>query len=108
RRSDTRGGRDRPAWQRGLAEKRHSQPFTSINDIARLETRPYREGVPATTTFDILRRSAALCATSPPLTFLESGDPNGPFRTARYEELLVRTTQAANLFRRLGVESGDA
>jgi fatty-acyl-CoA synthase len=84
------------------------KPFASISDIARLEARPYREVVPVETTFDILRRSADLHADRPALTFLETGEPGGPSRTIRYGELLARVTQAASLFRRLGVGPDDA
>jgi fatty-acyl-CoA synthase len=83
-------------------------PFASIDDIVRLEARPYRELVPVETTFDVFRRSAALYPERPALTFLETGDPGGPARTVGYAELLARITQAANLFRRLGVGSEDA
>jgi len=83
-------------------------PFTSLQDIARLESQPYRDVVPVATTFDILMRSAKLHADRPALTFLETGDPDGPSRTVRYGELLARVTQAANLFRRLGVGPDDA
>jgi len=84
------------------------KPFTSIHDIARLEARPYHEVVPVGTTFDILRRAADLYAERPAITFLETGEPGGPSRTVRYDELLARTTQAANLFRKLGVGPDDA
>jgi len=84
------------------------KPFTSIHDIAQVEARPYHEVVPVGTTFDILRRSAGLYAERPALTFLETGVPAGPSRTVRYDELLARTTQAANLFRKLGVGPNDA
>jgi len=42
------------------------------------------------------------------MTFLETGELGGPSRTVRYDELLARTTQAANLFRKLGVGPNDA
>lgn len=58
------------------------QPFTSLDDIVRLERRPYREVVPVGTTFDILRRSARLYAERPALTFLETGERGGSARTS--------------------------
>ena len=82
--------------------------FSSLDDIVRLEQRPYHEVVPVGTTFDILRRSARLHAARPAFTFLETGEPGGPAHTVRYDELLARVTQAANLFRRLGVGPDDA
>jgi fatty-acyl-CoA synthase len=84
------------------------KPFASIHDIAQLEARPYREVVPVETTFDILRRSGERYADRPALTFLETGEPDGPSRTIGYGELLARVAQAANLFRRLGVGPDDA
>ena len=83
------------------------RPFSCIDDIVDLEQRPYREVVPVGTTFDILRRSAALYPTRPALTFLEAGEPGAPTHSVRYDELLARVCQAANLFRRLGVEADD-
>ena len=82
--------------------------FSSLDDIVRLEQRPYHEVVPVGTTFDIIRRSASLYPSRPAFSFLETGEPGGPAQTVHYDELLARVCQAANLFRRLGVGPDDA
>ncbi len=82
-------------------------PYSSIEDILKAEALPYREAVPVETTLDIFRRSASLFPERPALTFLESGEVDGPARTLSYSQLLSGIAKAANLFRRLGVGPED-
>lgn len=82
--------------------------FATLQDVVRLESHPYRDVVPVRTTFDIFHRAAERYRNRRAITFLEGGALDARARTVTYAELLARITQAANLFRRLGVGPSDS
>ncbi|MFN0163782.1 MAG: AMP-binding protein [Burkholderiales bacterium] len=85
-----------------------ASPIRSLADIVALESRPYDEVVPVSSTFMILERSAALFGGRIALTFLASGQPGAARRDVTYAELLAQVCRAANLFRAMGVGADDA
>ena len=78
----------------------------TISDIVELERAPLAErGLPPST-FAMLRASAERFGDKIALSHLTQGLPDEPTRDMTYRELFRRVTQAANLFRALGVEPG--
>jgi fatty-acyl-CoA synthase len=78
------------------------------SDIERFEARRYEDAVPVSGPLAIIERAARLWPERVALTYLAAGDLASPASEISYRELLARTLQAANLFRRLGVGEGDA
>lgn len=83
-------------------------PVATAADIRRLEAQPYEMAVPVTNMYDLFRRSADLWGDRTAITWLHTGDPDGPQTDYTYAELLRRITQAANMYRDLGVGEEDA
>jgi fatty-acyl-CoA synthase len=84
-----------------------TQCVQSLADIQRMEqeTQCLPKGV--TCTYDLLARGARLACDKPALSFfLRTSDHTRPVRWT-HRQLVHKVTQAANLFRRLGVQRGD-
>jgi len=80
----------------------------TLADIAALERTPLDErGLPRST-FAMLRASAERFGDKIAFRHLTQGLPEEPTRDQTYRELFRRVTQAANLFRALGVEPGTS
>jgi len=73
-----------------------AMPITSLAAVLDIERVPLSERKIPATTYEMLKTGAALGSGSPALSFWT------------HRQLFMRITQAANLFRRLGVERGDA
>ncbi|MEQ8346205.1 MAG: AMP-binding protein [Sneathiellaceae bacterium] len=82
--------------------------IASLADIAALEALPFETVYPPGSVHDLLRRSAAAFGDRIALTYLPSGDPAEAPQQTGYAELLGLVTQAANLFRGLGVGRDSA
>jgi fatty-acyl-CoA synthase len=82
---------------------RHATSVKTITDIEALEREPYDDLVPARNLYDLLEATALLHPDRPALTVMKTGDPNEPAVRFSHRELLGRVSQAANLFRSLGV-----
>jgi fatty-acyl-CoA synthase len=81
-------------------------PVRTVSDIEALERTPLAErGLPPST-FAMLRASAERFGDKIALRHLAQGLPEEPTRDISYRELFRSVTQAANLFRALGVTPG--
>jgi fatty-acyl-CoA synthase len=80
----------------------------SINDIAAIEREGLDAFLAARTPFDTIRRSAERWPEQVALRYIRKVGDGSQDEVITYSELLRRIVQAANLFRRLGVEAGDA
>lgn len=78
-----------------------------IEDIEAIERRPYDELVGARNLYDLFLATAARCGEAPALTVLPSPDATDGDVTLTHRELLAAVTQAANLFRALGLAPGE-
>jgi fatty-acyl-CoA synthase len=83
-------------------------PLRTLEDVEALERMPLDKRIFSWNLNDWLVRGCALNPDKIAIRYIADGDPESPPVTLRYRELQARTTQAANLFHSLGVESGDA
>ena len=83
-------------------------PIRTIADIVALEREPYDEVVPSRNLYQVFEATALLHPDRPALTVMKTGDIDEAAAQLSHRELLGRLSQAANLFRSLGVtaESG--
>jgi fatty-acyl-CoA synthase len=79
------------------------KPVKTIADIVALERSPYDEVIPSRNLYQVFEATALLHADRPALTVMKTGDPEETAAHLSHGELLARITQAANLFRSLGV-----
>ncbi|HEY0275304.1 MAG TPA: acyl-CoA synthetase [Paenirhodobacter sp.] len=85
-----------------------SRTFASIADRDRIEAEmPWAARDRATTLYDFLSRARAAHGARPALSFQLFSHPRAPAETLTWDGLHARVTQAANLFRDLGVGPGD-
>ena len=81
--------------------------FSSIEDRARVESEPYAaRDVPATI-YQAVTRTQERFGSRPAVSFQLLSDPHSRSCTLTWTELHERVTEAANLFRDLGVGPGD-
>ncbi|MBF9043692.1 acyl-CoA synthetase [Rhodobacterales bacterium HKCCE4037] len=82
--------------------------FATLNDITTIEQEmPWPESQPATTLYELLTKTKDAHGKLNAVTFqLQSGEKD-PAETLTWNELHGRVTQAANLFRSLGVGPND-
>jgi fatty-acyl-CoA synthase len=87
---------------------RFTTPIRTIADIVALEREPYDEVVPSRNLYQVFEATALLHPDRPALTVMKTGDVDEAAAQLSHRELLGRLSQAANLFRSLGVtaESG--
>ena len=71
------------------------------------EATPYAERIAAPSTYEALRRGAAINPAAPAIHFLPNADPDEAPLTISHGQLIDRVTQAANLFTALGVGTKD-
>ncbi len=81
--------------------------FTTAADIRAFEQIPYADRIAAHSTFEALRRGAAVNPDALALQFLPNADPADMALAISYRELVARVAQAANMFHALGVGPGD-
>jgi fatty-acyl-CoA synthase len=81
--------------------------FTTAADIRAFEQIPYADRIAAQSTFEALRRGAAVNPDAPAIQFLPNADPADTALVISYRELVARVAQAANMFHALGVGPGD-
>ena len=80
----------------------------TYDDVLAIERTPLAERNIPSTTYAMLRAGAAIAPDAPALTFFAQASRFTEATVWSHRELVHRTTQAGNLFRRLGVERGDA
>jgi hypothetical protein len=81
--------------------------FTTTADIRAFEQIPYADRIAAHSTFEALRRGAAVNPYAPAIQFLPNADPADTALVISYRELVARVAQAANMFYTLGVGPCD-
>jgi fatty-acyl-CoA synthase len=79
----------------------------SLAQIRQIEQTPLDQAIPWQSTYALIAASATAHGEQPALTFLHSGQPDGPSTTWTYRELLQKIHQTANALRQLGVQSND-
>jgi fatty-acyl-CoA synthase len=82
---------------------RYATLVKTIADIEALERKPYDELVPAHNLYQLFEAAALLHPERPALTVMKTGDLEEPALCLTHRELLGAISQAANLFRSLGV-----
>src|SRR5271157_4194559 len=80
----------------------------TYDDVLAIERVPLAERNIPPTPYEMLRAGAAIAPDAPALTFFAEASRFKEATVWSHRELFRRITQAANLFRRLGVERGDA
>ena len=82
--------------------------FASSEDRNAIEKEmPWGERDVATTLFAQITKTATSFPNRPAVSFQLLSDPTDTAETLNWSELLTKTTQAANLFRKLGVGEND-
>lgn len=79
----------------------------TLRDVEALESVPFAERCPVSSTYEVLRQSANRFPDRPALIFLRQGLADEDAHVVRYADLYARVTQAANTFSRLGIGAGD-
>ena len=82
--------------------------FANLADIKAIEAEmPWAARGAARSMYEFLGRTAAAHGARPAVSFQLTSDPGAPSETITWAGLQGRVTQAANLFRSLGVGPGD-
>lgn len=79
----------------------------TIEDVEAIESRPYDDLVTARNIYDLFRATAQHAGDVMALTVLGSEDPDDVTVALTHREMLFKVTQAANMFHRLGLASGN-
>jgi fatty-acyl-CoA synthase len=82
-------------------------PLRTLRDIEELERVPLEERIFSWDLNDWIARGCALDPDKVAIRYIADGDPDSAAVCIRYGELQSRATQAANLFRSLGVSPAD-
>ena len=82
-------------------------PVRGVADIRRLEAQPLAQALPARSTYELIRNSAAVFGDKTALTFLRDADPATPPIRWSYASLLARMHQVANALHALGLGPRD-
>ena len=83
-------------------------PVASYDDVLAIERIPLADRNIPPTAYEMLRAAAAIAPDAPALTFFAQASRFERATVWSHREHFRRITQAGNLFRRLGVERGDA
>lgn len=92
-----------------MSEMKTTRPVAevrTIEDIVAIESRPYDDLVTARSLYDLFLATAQHVGDSMAMTVLRSPDPSDVGVAFTHRELLGEITQAANMFRALGLASG--
>jgi len=82
--------------------------FATVEDVKKLEAEfPWPASQPATTLYELLTKTRDAYPTSNAITFQLFSGPTDPAETLDWDALHGRVTQAANLFRSLGISETD-
>jgi acyl-CoA synthetase (AMP-forming)/AMP-acid ligase II len=104
------GGPHEPGTHRAAAAQGEDDMarFANREDVAGIEADlPWPEAQPATTMYELLSRTAERHGERNALSFQMFSGPRDKAETLTWTELHARSTQAANMFRALGVGEGD-
>jgi fatty-acyl-CoA synthase len=82
--------------------------FATRADIIAIEAEaPWAKAAPAASIYGFLSQTSAKYGPRPAISYQLTSGPNDPFKTLTWDQLHARVTQAANLFRSLGVGPTD-
>jgi fatty-acyl-CoA synthase/long-chain acyl-CoA synthetase len=82
--------------------------FASIEDVTSIEAEmPWPESQPATTLYELMSKTKDRHGARNATSFQMFSGPKDPAETLSWAELHARVTQAANMFRALGVRESD-
>lgn len=82
--------------------------FASLQDVKTIEAdMPWPDSQPATTLYELLSQTTDRHGPLKATTFQMFSGPKDPAETLTWTELHARVTQAANMFRALGVQETD-
>ncbi|MFO6464033.1 acyl-CoA synthetase [Jannaschia sp. KMU-145] len=82
--------------------------FANKQDILDIEgAEPWSDAQPATTLYELLSNTAAAHGDRPAISYQLFSGPSDPAETLTWNEVRAQVTQAANLFRSLGVGETD-
>ncbi|WGH77829.1 acyl-CoA synthetase [Jannaschia ovalis] len=83
--------------------------FANKQDILDIQAaEPWEQAQPATTLYELLSKTAATHGQRPAISYQLFSGPNDPAETLTWKQFHGKVTQAANLFRSLGVTETDA
>lgn len=89
-----------------MAQERFA--WATLDDKRQIEAIPAEQRWPGGTVYQMLAGTAARHPSRPAVSFQLKGGPADPAETLDWTALKAQVTQAANLFRSLGVGDGDA
>jgi fatty-acyl-CoA synthase len=81
--------------------------FATEADVRVFEQVPYADRIAAESTYDAIKRGAAINPDAPAIQFLPNSDPADTPIVISHRDFVARVTQAANMFHALGVGGGD-
>ncbi len=79
-----------------------------IEDVISLEQRPFREFVKASSIYDLIKQASERHGEKDAFIYLPDGKPDTAAISVSYNELFSKVTQAANLFRSLGIGAEES
>ena len=82
--------------------------FATDAEVSAFEKVPYADRIAAASTYDAVRLGAAHNPDAPAIQFLPNADPADNPVVISHRDFVARVTQAANMFRALGVGGDDA
>ncbi len=87
---------------------RRYEPIVGPDDLAELERIPFAERLECYHTYGLIRAGASIDPAKTAFHYLFEGDADEVPLSVTFGQFLTRVHQAGNLFRRLGVGTGDA
>lgn len=90
-----------------LRTTRPVRTVRTIDDVAEIERQPYDDLVSARNIYDLFRATAQQVGDGSAITVLRSADPTDIGAQWSHREFFAATIQAANMFHRLGLRSGQ-
>ncbi|HML06699.1 MAG TPA: acyl-CoA synthetase [Xanthobacteraceae bacterium] len=81
--------------------------FATDAQVRAFEEVPYTDRIAAASTYDAIRLGAAHNPDAPAIQYLPNADPADKPIVISHRDFIARVTQAANMFRALGVDSDD-
>jgi fatty-acyl-CoA synthase len=90
------------------AQGGNRMPIATLADVEALERVPFAERQPANSVYEMLCGVADLHPDKPAFRSLATGQPDEPTRDMTYAQFKRQITQAANLFRALGVGPSES
>src|SRR5271163_3891232 len=97
-----------PATRESARRGRRTMPIASLADVEALERMPFHERQPASSVYEMLCGVAERNRDKFAFRSLDEGLPDEPTRDLTFGQFIRQVTQAANLFRSLGVGPSES